>query len=274
MDATPGDHIRFLGTGGARFVMITQARSSAGVLYHMGGAQLLVDPGPGCLVRCHKSRPRIDPSKLDAILLTHGHLDHGGDVNVMIEAMTQGGHSQRGTLFAPADALDGDPVVMRYVRRYLGELEVIEAGKSWQLAPDLTLTTPVQHVHGSETYGFRLETPTLRVSHITDTFYFDELAEHYAPCDVLVLHVVLHRIDPERKRRILHLDVEDATRLVREVAPRIAVITHFGMNMLRAKPWDVADRMTDETGIQVVAARDGMTFELDRYEHLRKEHAL
>ena len=41
------DSIRFLGTAGARFVMISQARSSAGVLYSVGGFRLFVDPGPG-----------------------------------------------------------------------------------------------------------------------------------------------------------------------------------------------------------------------------------
>ena len=263
-----GDHIKFLGTAGARFVMIVQARSSAGVLYDVGGFRMLVDPGPGCLVRCLRSRPKVDPARLDAILLTHAHLDHAGDANVMVEAMTRGGHQRRGTLYAPTDALEGDPIVMRYVRGYLGDLQILGEGKAWPLADGLTLSTPVRHRHSTETYGFRLETPRLRISHVADTSYFPELAGHYAPCDVLVVHVVLHEIDPERKKRILHLDVADATRLVGEIAPRVAIITHFGMNMLRARPWDVAERMADQTGIPVVAARDGMTFDLAPYEQM------
>jgi len=265
MAKATSDSIKFLGTAGARFVMIRQVRSSAGVLYSLAGFRLLVDPGPGCLVRCFASRPKIDPATLDAILLTHGHLDHAGDANVMIEAMTEGGHNRRGTLFAPHEALEGDPMVLHYVREYLGDVQVLGAGKAWELAPGLRLVTPVRHIHGAEAYGFRLETPSVRISHVADTFYFPELADHYAPCDVLIVHVVLHQVDDERKRRILHLDVADATRLVGEVKPRVAIITHFGMNMLRAKPWEVAARMADDTGVEVHAARDGMTFGLDEW---------
>ena len=134
MPPSDGDSIRFLGTAGARFVMITQVRSSAGVLYSVGGFRFLVDPGPGCLVRCLNGQPKVDPAQLDALLLTHGHLDHANDVNVMIEAMTEGGHKHRGTLYAPREALEDDPIVMRYVRDYLGGVEVLGAGKSWDLA--------------------------------------------------------------------------------------------------------------------------------------------
>lgn len=258
-----GDFIKFLGTAGARFVMITQRRSSAGVLYSLGDFRLLVDPGPGCLVRCHASRPKVDPSKLDAIFLTHGHLDHAGDVNVMIEAMTEGGHHRRGILFAPADALDGDPIVMRYVRDYLGHIEVLGAGKSWEPAPGVKLATPVRHLHGGEAYGLLIETPKLRISHIADTFYFPELAAHYTPCDVLIVHMVLYQIDPERKKHILHLDMADAMRLIGEVRPRVAIITHFGMTVLQAKPWELAAKMSEKTGVKVMDARDGMTFDLE-----------
>ncbi|MCU4140786.1 MAG: Ribonuclease BN [Methanophagales archaeon] len=98
------DEIRFLGTAGARFVMIKQLRSSAGIFLTLRGTNILVDPGPGTLVRFAKSKPRIDPAKLHAIVLTHKHLDHSNDVNVMIEAMTEGGFKRRGTLICPKDA--------------------------------------------------------------------------------------------------------------------------------------------------------------------------
>ena len=44
--------------------------------------------------------------------------------------------------------------------------------------------------------------------------------------------------------------------------PSKAVITHFGMTMLKAKPWALAEQLSNELGIEVIAASDGMTIEL------------
>jgi hypothetical protein len=34
------------------------------------------------------------------------------------------------------------------------------------------------------------------------------------------------------------------------------------MTMWRAKPWEVAAKLSQETGVRVIAARDGMRFDL------------
>jgi len=38
------------------------------------------------------------------------------------------------------------------------------------------------------------------------------------------------------------------------------------MTMWRAKPWELARRLADETGVSVIAARDGMKFDLVKLE--------
>jgi hypothetical protein len=48
--------------------------------------------------------------------------------------------------------------------------------------------------------------------------------------------------------------------------PKAAILTHFGMTMWRAKPWELAERLSEETGIKVIAARDGMKFNLAESE--------
>ena len=36
------------------------------------------------------------------------------------------------------------------------------------------------------------------------------------------------------------------------------------MRLLQAKPWELAERLSEETGRKVIAARDGMTLEVDK----------
>lgn len=249
----------FLGSGGARIVVARQLRASGGIWLCLDGTRLLVDPGPGSLVRMTASRYDIKPAELDAVLLSHRHLDHSGDVNNIIEAMTMGGTAPRGSLFAPADALEGDdPVVLRYLRGFLDRLVTLSAGTSYR-AGSVEFSCPVRHDHRGEVYGFRLSVPGLSLSYIADTRYFPALADAYR-ADVVILNVV--RCEPSD---LDHLDAESATELVRALSPRLAVISHFGMQVIRAKPWVVAARMAEATGVDVTAASDGRLIDLAPY---------
>ena len=60
-----------------------QFLASGGAWLSLGGTQILLDPGPGSLVQAIKRR--LDPSKLDAIILSHKHLDHSSDINIKNE---------------------------------------------------------------------------------------------------------------------------------------------------------------------------------------------
>ena len=257
--------IKFLGTAGARFVMIRQIRSSAGVWYNLDGVQILLDPGPGTLVRCATSRPRLDPGKLDAIILTHKHIDHSSDVNVMIEAMTDGGFKKRGKVFAPQDALEDDPVIFRYVREFPEDVVPLKVRDEYFLAENLSFTTPVQHQHPVQTLGIRFQLPGLSIAHIVDTAYFPELVAAYQGADVVILHVVRFKGEDDVEKGILHLNVNDARRLIGEIKPRLAILTHFGMTMIRAKPWEIAEQLSNELGVKVLAANDGTTVDLEKW---------
>jgi len=251
------NRIVFLGTAGARVVVFKQLRASGGIWFSLAGTETLVDPGPGSLVRCVSRREKLDPTKLNAIILTHRHLDHSADVNVMIEAMTESGHVRRGALFAPEDCFGDDPVVLRYVRDFLEEIVYLKEGEAYAI-DGVRLSCPIRHMHGdAETYGLLFELEKFSVGYISDTKYFDGLIEAY-PADLLILNVV--RYTPIQYD---HLDLEGAKRLIRGIHPKVAVITHFGMTMLRAKPWEVASQLSEELGVEVLCARDGLMVDLD-----------
>ncbi len=259
-DEHPKNWIRFVGTAGARFVVARQLRSSGGLWLSMQGVNLYMDPGPGALVRCLTGRPRLDPTNLDGILLSHRHLDHSGDINAMIEAMTEGGYRRKGILFAPEDALEGDPVVLRYVRSYLGGLEVLKENVRYSVGA-LAFSTARRHHHSAETYGFNFLLPGKTVSYITDTKYHPDLLSDY-PGEILILNVVLLTEIPER--RIDHLSLDDVRRILREARARVVVMTHFGTRVLEADPTKLAERLSQETGREVIAAADGMVLDLDK----------
>lgn len=255
------DRIKFLGTAGARFVVSKQVRASGGLWFTLDDTNFLVDPGPGTLVKCATSKPKLDPTTLDGIILTHRHLDHSADVNVMIEAITEGGFKKRGELFAPEDALNQDPVVLRYLRDFLENIHTLKEGGNYSLGR-IKFTTPVKHIHGVETYGLKIKSSKYIISLIVDTKFFPELSKHYSRSDLIILNVVRHEATG-MSLRVDHLNLEDVKIILKETKPKIAIITHFGMTMVRAKPWEVADKLSNDLGIKIIAARDGMDFKLD-----------
>jgi ribonuclease BN (tRNA processing enzyme) len=248
--------IKFLGTAGARFVVIKQLRASGGLWVNLKDTNILIDPGPGTLVKCATSRPKLDPLKLDGIILTHRHLDHSGDINVMIEAMTDGGFKKRGIVFAPEDALTEDPVILKYIREHLERIEVLKEGGKYSVGA-IDFSTPKRHIHGSETYGLNIKSGRTSISLITDTRYFEGLEKFYDG-DVLVINCVFHKPRLEYD----HLSFSDAERIIRDLKPKVAILTHFGMTMLQAKPHKLAEELKEKLGREVIAAYDGMNFEI------------
>ena len=43
-------------------------------------------------------------------------------------------------------------------------------------------------------------------------------------------------------------------------------MTHFGMTMVKSKPWKIAEKISKKSGTKVVAASDGMQINLDEYK--------
>ena len=253
--------ITFLGTGGARFMIISQLLASGGLWLNLSGTEILVDPGPGCIIQATKKKLRAE--KLSAIIVSHRHLDHSADVNVMVEAMTEGGQRHHGTLFAPSDALEKDPIIFSYLKDRLDHVDALQEGKSYSI-DNVIISTPIRHLHPVETYGLVFKTRKHKFSIITDTSYFDGLEKSYGG-ELLIINMTFLEPRSRSKNDELptdHLSVPDAERLIRELKPRAAILTHFGMTVWKAKPWEIAGQLSQRTGIRVMAARDGMKFDL------------
>lgn len=227
-----------------------QVLASGGIWLSLSGKNLLLDPGPGCIVQVN--RRGLKPETLDAVVLSHRHLDHSGDTNVMIEAMTGGGFRGHGEFFAPADAFGPEPVMFSYLRRFLSRVTVLEEGGRYEIG-GLEFETPLRHRHAVDTFGLVFHSEGRTLAYITDTRYFDELSRAYR-ADLLIINVVL----TEARPTIDHLTLGDAENIIDDIRPKAAILTHFGMSVWRADPEEAAAGISRRTGIPVIAARDGM----------------
>jgi ribonuclease BN (tRNA processing enzyme) len=252
------DTITFLGTAGARFMVSRQLAASGGIWLNLSGTQILLDPGPGSIVQATKRK--LDAEKLSAIILSHRHLDHTADVNVMIEAMTNGGFNRHGRLFAPADAVQNEPVIFSYLRNFIEGITVLEASKTYQTG-NVTFTTSERHVHPVETYGLVFKAAGRTFACITDTRYFEGLHRSYSG-ELLIINMVF----TEPRPQVDHLSIPDVERIIKEIKPRIAILSHFGLHVWEAGPWRIARELSGRTGVKVIAARDGMKFDLSELD--------
>jgi ribonuclease BN (tRNA processing enzyme) len=81
--------VTFLGTGSA---MPTGQRFQTGIVLEDGGTRLLIDCGSGVLHRLQSDGPGYEA--IDAVLLTHHHLDHVSDLMPLIKARWLAGEEE------------------------------------------------------------------------------------------------------------------------------------------------------------------------------------
>ena len=176
----------------------------------------------------------------------------------MIEHQPNTAPAKKGVVFAPSDALDEDPVVLKYVRKYVDKIEVLREKGEYKLK-NISFSTPVRHIHhGVETYGLNINGKKTSISIISDTNYFKNL-ENYYNGEILIINVVRLEESPN----IEHLSLKDAEKIISKNKPKLAILTHFGTTVVKAKPWEIAEKLTEKLGTKVIAASDGMKIDLD-----------
>lgn len=247
--------IIFLGTAGARYVVAKQLRASAGTIINIENSYLLLDPGPGTLV--YLAKRKIPVEKIKTIVVSHHHLDHSADLNVIVDAITEGGFKKRGTLFLTESALR-ENILLPYLRNYLKKIEILKPHTVYEENPFNFKTTCLLK-HTAENYGLLFYFPEGKiVGFITDTAYFEELAKEFAEANILVIYTVRYK----PKEGVLHLSIPDVKRLLAKMKPEEVILTHFGMTMIRANPFKVAQELSKELELKIRACYDGMSIKI------------
>jgi phosphoribosyl 1,2-cyclic phosphodiesterase len=248
--------IVFLGTGGGRFATITQKRRTGGLRILGDKTNIHVDPGPGALV--YSLAMGLNPQKIGAILVSHSHEDHTNDAEVLIEAMSHGTVKKRGILAAAPSVLHGSAVCEQSISKYHQMLpeKVLDAKVAVAFKVGAVNIKVCKAMHTDpDTVGFRFETPDLGdFAYLPDSEYFETIGDSYSGVRLLVLSVLRPSGEPWKG----HMTTDDAIKVLDEVRPEMAVLTHFGMQMIIKGPSREAKVIEKKTRIRTEAATDGM----------------
>lgn len=217
--------------------------------------QFHIDPGPGALARAADFGVNIRANT--AVLVSHNHLAHCNDVNAVIYAMTYNGFDKKGVLVSNKTLFDGaenyQPFLMKTARDFVERFIILEAGKKVGINEIEIQALKALHSEPN-TIGFKFFTPYYTLSYSADTAYSAEIAEQYKDSSILILNV----LSQKKENSKMNLCVDDAIQIIKAVKPRLAIITHFGVDMVKADPLLEAREIQKQTGIQVIAANDGM----------------
>lgn len=255
----PKNRLVFLGTAGGRQMVFSQERKSGGLLLELDGKRLLVDPGPGSLV--HMQSLKLSPEKLDAVLLSHIHLDHSTDANAVLDGMEKPLLVAEEHCVRKKPDFDDWPRVSKYHQKKAQVFAVSpDTGASvGSIRIDATKTN-----HTCPCVGFVVG-GSVRIGYASDGVYFKGQEKYFEGCDVLVLNVHVPKGHESMEK---YMSVDDAVLFLRALRkkPRLIVITHISQFMIRANLWRQIKIISESTGCNVMFAEDFMELDLNSLE--------
>ncbi len=254
--------IIFLGTAGSPAVVSRQLCASGGIIVQVEDLQFHLDPGPGALVKAKEYGVNLHHTT--AVLVSHNHINHCNDLNAVVDAMTHGGIEQRGIVLASKSVLqaseENNPILTKHHQKLPERIIPIEQNHKIGIELVQINALPVKHTD-PHAVGFKLFCPKFTLAYTGDTILTDELMESLTGTDILIMNVPF----PGKEGKGLNLDTESAIKIVSKVRPRVAIITHFGLEMLKADPLQQAREIQRLTGVQTIAARDGLSLAAGGY---------
>lgn len=244
--------------------MADQSRGTAGFLVNVDNEQIHVDPGPGTVMRA--SQQHVNLRQNTVLLVSHHHTDNANDLNLVSDVMTNGGNDKRGTLIATKKVME--EILTSYYEKSLSEVITVKEGSTVKHGKVMIKAVPTK-AHDSGV-GFVITTPKFILGYTGDTGYFADMGKHYEKCDILIVNNMM----PFNKKNSKHMCSDDTVKLLQKIKPSLVILTHFGHAMIDANPMYEARTIQKKTGVQVIAATDGLVIEPTSYSANAKQKNL
>jgi phosphoribosyl 1,2-cyclic phosphodiesterase len=261
--------IVFIGVSGGRVALARQVREfGTGGFRINGDLNIYVDPGPGAAVYSAQFNQSLE--NIDIVIVTHNHIDHKGDLEVLAEAMNGYGFEKKGILVASEACLKGtkedhcDRALDKYHENMFKEIIIGKPGERREIEHNgkrfAIEFTKVDHDDRTG-FGFVITTEKNRIGYTSDSKYFDELPGFFNGVDTLIINAI--KMKPNKYEG--HLSIfPDAENMIKKVKPDLSIITHMGYEVItKEKLEEVRYHLNTKTGEQIQIPRQGYRINLE-----------
>ncbi len=261
----------FLGTAGDSITSGKQNRASGGILIRYDDLQLIINPGPGTLVRAKQYG--VNLRETTAILVSQNTLLDANDVNATVDAMTNGGLDQKGILICSRSTIDGNsqfyPAISRFHASCLDRIIPLNIGDKVGLETVEVIPTKTS-IDAKDSLGFQIVTPRFTISYIGDTRYERRVADCHKESDIVIVNIPTKT----KSEQANTTDVADAVKFMKHIQPRLAIVTRLGVKLTETQVLDLVRTIQKETRVQTMAAKDGLLINPITYSAIVRQQKL
>jgi ribonuclease BN (tRNA processing enzyme) len=243
---------------GSSYAIPRPGRANSGYLLQAGGLSIAIDFGSGAFSNL---REKIDPVRLDALIVSHMHADHFFDLVPLRYALCYELEREKPL---PVYLPPGGIGVVNHIGDPLKENENFYDGafELHEYAPDATLQIGgcTVHfkpgVHYIPSYAMRFETPGGVLAYSADTAPCEAVAALAKDADIFLCECSLGSKGSENGMRG-HLNAREAGELAQTAGAKHLILTHYGV---KAIPAAMRSAAADAFRGQISVADDRMEF--------------
>jgi len=265
------NRIIFLGSGGGRQMCASQMRKTGGMYFEFGQPHeefgFSLDPGPGALV--HAISLGLDPVKWKGVVVSHHHIDHTNDMNVIIDAISTNEKKEKSYPFVIAEEqliTEGRkdapyPYLTKYHSTIVKKAHALKHGESVMIGKVEFVATKA--LHYAPNNGYVIKCDKLKIGYPADGSYYPGQEKQFECCDVLILNCPWPKGHDAPKN--IHMTLDDAIALVKAIKekPKLVVLSHLSPLILRSNLFKQEKIFMDATKVRCISAEDFMEIDLD-----------